>query len=70
MAIEFDESDQAAIIGFLFAVHLQNEKHNGKPDPNCGFCKAFIIDNKPIPDEQHLISCYSFLILDVSENGN
>jgi len=65
--INFDESDQASIISGLFGLHLQSKGHiNGEPNPDCPFCKGFIIDNRPINDKAGLES-YSFLILDVSK---
>lgn len=63
--INFDESDQASIVGAVFGLHLQ--KHGGKPDPTCEFCKGFIL-TEPLQTDFPLES-YSYLILDVSDNG-
>ncbi len=54
--------DQAGVVGMLFGAHLAT--HGGKPDPNCEFCKGFIISENT---GQALMS-YKFLILDVSDD--
>jgi hypothetical protein len=62
--MNFDESDQAGMIFPIFALHLQSKGHiNGEPNPDCPFCKAFIIDDRP-KDQQRVSS--SFVILDIS----
>lgn len=63
--IHFDESDQVGMIFPMFALHLKSKGHiNGEPNPDCPFCKGFIIDNRP-KDQRGLIQ-HSFVILDIS----
>lgn len=59
---DFDESDQAGLVGDIFYLHLQS--HVGKPDEKCEFCKGFILSgNKEYP-----LSSYKFIILDLSKD--
>lgn len=63
----FDESDQAGMIGGIFAAHLNREDHGGKPKEDCEFCKGFILDERPLAEQQKLQS-YSFVFLDTSKD--
>lgn len=64
----FDESDQASIVGSMFYMHMRDTPgHNGKPDPECPFCKGFIIDNRPIEDRVYPLESYKFVIIDLNE---
>lgn len=64
-SLEFDESDQASIVGCIYNAHLKTHKDN-KPDPECAFCKAFLISDS-LPENGYPLQSYSFMILDVSE---
>lgn len=58
--------DQAGFIGFIVGTHLKT--HGGAPDPNCSFCKGFIIDQRSLTDEDYPFSSYKMVILDVSDS--
>lgn len=64
------ESDQAALVGGIFGLHLQSPGHiNGEPNPDCAFCKGFIIDVRPNNWDAPFES-YSFVIMDVSDKSD
>jgi hypothetical protein len=64
---DFEEVyDQAGLVGDIFSLHLQQHK-NGKTDPECDFCKNWIIPSI-LPEGQLTIESYKFIIFDVSEN--
>lgn len=65
--MEFDESDQAGLVGSIFSSHLASHKDH-KPDPECPFCKGFILPRDNEPKEPPLES-YSFILLDLSKDG-
>jgi hypothetical protein len=56
-------NDQAGFMFDLTKAHLNS--HGGKPDPNCVFCKNFIIfEPRPFPLES-----YKFIIFDATEDN-
>lgn len=58
-----DESDQVALCGSIFSLHLLSHTGN-KPDPNCVFCKNFII-----PENEPKTYSYTFMIFDISDKS-
>lgn len=61
-----DESDQASLCGSIFSSHLLNHTDN-KPDPNCLFCKNFIIpEDEP---KTYPLESYTFMIFDISDKS-
>jgi hypothetical protein len=62
----FDPSDQAAVIGNMYSLHLQSKGHNGKVNPECPFCKAFLMQPEDLPEGRPLES-HTFYILDFSD---
>lgn len=59
--------DQAAFCADFFALHLKT--HGGKPDPNCDFCKGFILPSKDRLVGDCPLESYKFLIIDISDCG-
>lgn len=62
--INYEESDQAGVIGDVMYLHLL--KHpKGKPDPSCQWCKAFIISDAKSGEPLMSHKC---IILDFNSN--
>lgn len=62
--------DQAGFMSAIAAAHLKN--HGGKPDPNCDFCKGFLLPSEEQLkrlEEGYPLTSYKFIILDVSNNA-
>lgn len=69
--MDFDESDQASMVGGIFGLHLQSPGHiNGEPNPDCPFCKGCIIDDRPEELKGYPFESYSFVIFDISEESD
>lgn len=62
-----DESDQVGMLGDIFSLHLQSKGHDGKINPDCPFCKTFLMPEKR---EGPPLESYRFIILDISEDNN
>lgn len=66
--MEFREDDQAGMIQFVFGEHLK--KHDRVADPNCDFCRKFILPEPDNINKGFPLESYRFVIIDVSSSGN
>lgn len=59
-------TDQAGFLGDIYSLHLQSKGHNGKVQPECPFCKMFLLPDPNLTGRP--LESYGFIILDASED--